>query len=204
MCLVTQLSPTLCDPMDCSPPGFTVHGDSPGKNAGVGCYAILQGTFPTQGLNPGLMHCRRILYCLSHQGSSRTLKWVAYPFSMGSSRPRNRTGVFCIAGGFFTSWASIHKSVIWVKACGSNNPCHKLSTVPGKQKAVHKCWLLLLSVIVDVDEGLCYCHNNVQFQRLTLSHRHGFHCRCWIPGFPVAPAVRGKWKRSCSVMSDSL
>ena len=133
--------------------------------------------------------------------NSRTLKWVAYPFSMGSSRPRNRTGVSCIAGGFFTIWVSIHKSVIWVKAYGSNNPCHKLSTVPGKQKAVHKCWLLLLSA---VDEGLCYRHNNVQFQRLTLSHRHGYHCRCWIPGFPVAPAVRGKWKRSCSVVSESL
>ena len=44
-------------------------GDSPGKNAGVGCHAILQEIFPTQGLNPGLQHCRQILYCLSHQGS---------------------------------------------------------------------------------------------------------------------------------------
>ena len=43
--------------------------DSPGKNSGVGCHALLQGIFPTQGLNPCLPHCRRILYCLSYQGS---------------------------------------------------------------------------------------------------------------------------------------
>ena len=44
---------------------------------------------PTQGSNPGLLHCRWILYCLSHQGSPRTLEWVAYPFSSGTSPPRN-------------------------------------------------------------------------------------------------------------------
>ena len=68
LCLVAESCPTLCDPMDCSPPGSSVHGDSPGKNTGVGCHALLQGTFPTQGSNPGLPHCRQILYCLSHQG----------------------------------------------------------------------------------------------------------------------------------------
>ena len=55
--------------MDCSLPGSCVHGDFPGKNTGVGCHALLQGIFPTQGSNPGLLHCRRILYHLSHQGS---------------------------------------------------------------------------------------------------------------------------------------
>ena len=43
--------------------------NSPDKNTGVGCHALLQGIFPTQRLNPGLPRCRRILYCLSHQGS---------------------------------------------------------------------------------------------------------------------------------------
>ena len=52
--------------MDCSLPGSSVHWDSPGKNTGVGCYALLQGIFPTQRSNPGLPHCRRILYHLSH------------------------------------------------------------------------------------------------------------------------------------------
>ena len=47
---------------------LSVHGDSPGNNTGEGCHALLQGFFPTQGLNPGLRHCRWILYHLSHQG----------------------------------------------------------------------------------------------------------------------------------------
>ena len=67
--LVAQLCPILCSLMDCNLPGFSVHGDSPGKNTGVGCHALLQGIFLTQGLNPGLPHCRQILHCLSHQGS---------------------------------------------------------------------------------------------------------------------------------------
>ena len=46
LCLVTQSCPTLCNPMDCSPPGCSVHGDSPSKNTGVGCHALLQGIFP--------------------------------------------------------------------------------------------------------------------------------------------------------------
>ena len=67
--LVAQSCLTLCDLMDCSLPGSSVHGDSPGKNIGVGCHALLQGIFPTQGSNPGLPHCRQILHCLRHQGS---------------------------------------------------------------------------------------------------------------------------------------
>ena len=59
--------------------------NSPGQNTGVGCHALLQGIFPTQGSNPGLLHCRQILYQLSHKGSPRILEWVAYPFSSGSS-----------------------------------------------------------------------------------------------------------------------
>ena len=97
---------TLCDPMAYSLPGSSVHGDSPGKNTGVGCHVLLQVIFPTQGSNPGLPHCRQILNHLSHQGGPRILEWVAYPFSRGSSPPRNQTAVTCIAGGFFTSLAT--------------------------------------------------------------------------------------------------
>ena len=68
-CLVTRSYPTLWDPMDCSPPVSSVHGDSPGKNNGVGCQALLQEIFPTQGSNPCLPHCRQILYHLSQRGS---------------------------------------------------------------------------------------------------------------------------------------
>ena len=66
---VAQSCPTLCNPRDCSAPGSSVHGDSPGKNTGVGCHALLQGIFLSQGLNSGLPHCRRTLYHLSPQGS---------------------------------------------------------------------------------------------------------------------------------------
>ena len=58
-------------PHDCSPPGSSVHGDSPGKNTGVGCHALLQGIFPTQESNLGLLHCRQILYRVRYKGNSK-------------------------------------------------------------------------------------------------------------------------------------
>ena len=68
--------------------------NSLGQNTGVGSLSLLQGIFP----NPGLPHCRWILYQLSHQESPRMLEWVAYPFSRGSPSPGIWTGVSCIAG----------------------------------------------------------------------------------------------------------
>ena len=55
------MCPTLCDPMDCSLPGFSTW-DFPGNSTGVGCHCLLQGIFLTQGSNPGLLHCRQTLY----------------------------------------------------------------------------------------------------------------------------------------------
>ena len=72
LCLIAQSCLTFCNPMDCSPPGSSIHEDSPGKNTGVGCHALLQGIFPTQGSNPGLPRSRQILYHLRHQGSHKT------------------------------------------------------------------------------------------------------------------------------------
>ena len=80
--------------------------DSPGQNPGVGSLSLFQVIFPTQGSKPGLPHCRRILYQLSHQARPRTLEWVSYPFSRISSWPRNQTKVFSIASRFLTYWAS--------------------------------------------------------------------------------------------------
>ena len=79
--------------------------NSVGQNTGVSRLSLLQGIFPTQRMNPGLPHCRQILYQLSHRGSPRILEWVAYPFSRGSSPPRNQTGVSWVAGGFFSNRA---------------------------------------------------------------------------------------------------
>ena len=88
------------------PHGLYSPWKSPGQNTGVGSLSLLQGIFPTQGSSPGLLHCRRILYQLNHQGRPRILEWVTYPFSSRSSWPRNQTGVSGIAGGFFTNWAT--------------------------------------------------------------------------------------------------
>ena len=74
------------------------------QNTGVCSLSLLQGIFPTQGSNPGLLHCSFILYQLNHKGSiPRILEWVVYPFSSRSSQPRNQSGVSCIAGRFLTS-----------------------------------------------------------------------------------------------------
>ena len=67
--LVTQFCPTLFQPHGRWPSRVLFPQDSPGKNTGVGCHALLQGIFPTQGSNLRLLHCRRILYPLSHLGS---------------------------------------------------------------------------------------------------------------------------------------
>ena len=80
---LTQSCPTLCDPMDCSLPDSSVHvvlvgyspWDFPSKSTGVVCHFLLQGIFPTQGVNLGLPPCRQMLYHLSYQGS----KLESYP-----------------------------------------------------------------------------------------------------------------------------
>ena len=88
-CLVVQSCLTLCDPMDCSQSGSSVHRDSPSKNTGVGCHALLERIFPTQGSSPGLLHCRWILYHLSHQ---ENLSGKPIPSPGDLPNPRIETG----------------------------------------------------------------------------------------------------------------
>ena len=77
VCLLSQSCPTLR-------PGSSLRGDSPGKNTGLGYHALLQGIFPTQGWKPGLPHCRRILYRLSHQVSPYiAVNWRLHEFTKG-------------------------------------------------------------------------------------------------------------------------
>ena len=61
--------------------------NSPGQNTGEGSLSLLQRIFPTQGSNPGLLHCGQILYQLSHKGSPRILECVAYPFFRNLPNP---------------------------------------------------------------------------------------------------------------------
>ena len=106
--------------------------NSLGQNTGVGSLPFLQGIFLTQGLNPGLSHCRWILYHLSHEGSPWILEWVAYPSPRGSCQPRNWTGVFYFTGIFFNCWAT-REAQNTLKA----NPCPTFSLKSAKtpQKA---------------------------------------------------------------------
>ena len=82
--LVAHSCPVLCDPMACSPPGYSVHRDSPTQSNPLEWVAIPSSRVSRyQDSNPGLPHCRWILCHLSHQGSPRILEWVAYPFLQG-------------------------------------------------------------------------------------------------------------------------
>ena len=87
-----------CDPMD-----YTVHGILQARMLEWVAFPFSRGSSQPRDGNPGLPHCRGILYQLSHKGSPRRTEWVAYPFSSGSSHPRNGTGVSCIASGLFTN-----------------------------------------------------------------------------------------------------
>ena len=71
---VAQSCPTLCNPTGCSLPHSAVHGIFPGKSTRVGCQFLLQRIFPIQGSNAGFLHCRQMLYCLSHQGQTQIMR----------------------------------------------------------------------------------------------------------------------------------
>ena len=104
-CLVTQSCLTLATLWTIVCQASLVHGDSPGKNSGVGCHAFLQRIFLTQGKKPRSPTLQADNLPLSHQGSPRILEWIAYTFSRESSQLRTWTRIFCIAGRFFTNRA---------------------------------------------------------------------------------------------------
>ena len=74
-CMPAQSCPNLCNPMDCSPPGFSVQWNFPDKNTGMGCYFLPHGIFLTQGSHPGLLNCRQVLYhhWITTRGAQRTV-----------------------------------------------------------------------------------------------------------------------------------
>ena len=97
---VPQSYLALWDPM-----GYTVHGILQARILEWVAVPFSRGSSQPRESNPGLPHCRWILYQLSNQRGPRILEWVAYPFFSGSSQLRNWTGISCIAGQFFTNWA---------------------------------------------------------------------------------------------------
>ena len=89
---VTQSGPALWDLVDCSLPGSSVLGILQARMLNWAAHSLLQRIFLTQRSNPGLPHCKWILYHLSHQGIPRILEWEAYTFSRESSDPGIKPG----------------------------------------------------------------------------------------------------------------
>ena len=134
------------------PHGLYSPWNCPGQNTGVGSLSLLQGIFPTQGLNPGLSHYKQILYQLSHKGSPRILEWVTYPFSSRSSQNQE------------LNWGLLHYRQILYQLSYQGSPqqitvlvltlnylssCQSLiSTSPvvlcTSKYCLHVCWFLLL------------------------------------------------------------
>ena len=96
--VAAQSCMTICDPMDCSPPGSSVHGTLQARILEWGAMPSSRGSSQARDWTQVSNITGRFFYQLSHRGSSRTLEWVDYPFSRGSFQPRNQTGVSCIAG----------------------------------------------------------------------------------------------------------
>ena len=82
MCISRSVVSDFLRPHGLQPARLLCPWNSPGKNTGVDNYSLLQGIYPTQGLNPGLPHCRQIFYHLSHQGSPKfpvgKFKWLIF------------------------------------------------------------------------------------------------------------------------------
>ena len=111
VCLVTESCPTLCNPVDYSLPDSSLHWIlRVRKLEWVACPPL--GDLPNPGIEPR-SPTLQVDSLLSHQGSPRILEWVIYPFSRGSSSPRNRTSTSCIIGRFFTSWATREVTKYW-------------------------------------------------------------------------------------------
>ena len=95
---------------DFATPWTVAHGDSPGKNTGVGCHSLLQGIFLTQGSHPGLLHCRQILYHLSHQGRVDVVLLLAkylinFYLYFSSKISVSVTGIFKVSCCWFSNFA---------------------------------------------------------------------------------------------------
>ena len=140
LCLVAQSCSTLCNPMNCSLSGLSVHRI---LQARVYCHALLQGIFPTQGSNSGLPHCRWILYGLSHQMffSFFYLFWLYWVF------------------------VAVH---VWVSHCSDFSCCGAQTLGPEGSAAVVPKFSCPMAGGIFPDQGLnlCLLHWQADFQQL--------------------------------------
>ena len=96
--LTVGVSQTVYHPMNCSLPGFSVHGILQARTLELSTHSFLQEIFPIQGLNPGLLHCLQILHHLSHQGSKPQCLWKGHSKQDWSRQPDIYTHLFQLQG----------------------------------------------------------------------------------------------------------
>ena len=149
--LADSLSPTLCDPMDCSLSGSSIHGLFQARVLEWIAISFSRGIFPTQGSNLGLPHCRQTLYCLSHQGSRLSFLQGIFPTQgLNPDLPRCRQILYQLR----------HKENPWGWVGG-----HKTKEIKDTLKRTQfSCPLAFLT-----------SPHHTQTQSLSLS------CTCWIP-----------------------
>ena len=113
VCLVAQSFLTLCDPMDCSPPGSSIHGDSPGKDAGAGCFLLLQGIFQIQGSNLGLHTAGGCLTIWATSPSKNKLfQRTSQVVLVVKNSPSNTGDTGLISGAGRSHWQEATKSLL--------------------------------------------------------------------------------------------
>ena len=140
---------TLRDPMDCSLPNFSVHGDFPDKNTGVGCHAFLQGIFPAQGSNPGLL---RLLIAGRFFTTSATWgKWLMRLYVFLPQRPLDSPTLFNVRmSSFSASVDSFPTNLVFIPSAGKTFNGWVFSATglwPSNQVMLHNqlfrtCWIL--------------------------------------------------------------
>ena len=126
VCVSRSLVSDSSQPHGLQPAGLLCSWNSLGKNTRVGCHSLLQAIFPTQGLNPGLLHYRQILYCLSQQGSSGFHEMIVSPAISINKKCHNRQR-------FLASKCEWMLPKLWANRC-----CHPIP--PPHPTVQGDCW----------------------------------------------------------------
>ena len=181
----------LCNRMDCSPPGFSVHGVFPSKNTGVGCYFLLQGIFPNQELNPMSPTLQANSLPLSCLGSTNNImgkvKLVISSFPLAI--PMERYAFFLRNHRTFNnykctlgrkeSFSEFHTAkIVWtilsaLKLDGGKGYIKRVSPVSLKKKKIsweEYCWSLNCRLLGKTNQNESTTDQNLWSRRLPRSH----------------------------------
>ena len=143
--LVAQSCPCLCDPMDCSPPGSSAHGDSPGKNSGMDCHGLLQGIFPFQGSNPDLPHLWADSFPSKPPGSHTASFSLRQPQSL--TEPHVHQGFYYILSFCLECPFTVIYLLLFMLATAEDcHPFPHLLDLPSDWDAGHSPWPVNITV----------------------------------------------------------